>query len=316
MSDADPLRSIAGLLATLADEAVEPLLVTFEALVESAAANRMEAAALLRATAAGSGDPARAARLRAAADAIEAGRPSALTAEGLTWREAAAAAGKRSPGEWRAQAAADEPRFAPDIETPPVILDAPPRLPRLRAEHFFPGLVVRLRRALADTSGREAPEGQRLVFSAMTSPDEANGFTLHFRERSFHGHADPGDDRSMIGNGGNGWFQPIPDRAALNALCNLVDARLRAAEEALDAEDDPDQWDSDMLLALRTDLDTCDAWLADDGTRPARRSKARRPPPSISARPARPPSGWRCCSPPCPIARPIDPPPAHAGRAS
>jgi len=279
MDSVDPMYSIAGMLVSLADEAVEPLLVTFDALVDTARTpRRTEAAALLREKAAECGDPARSARLRIAADALDAGRPCALTPEGLTWLEAAKEAAKTSPEEWRARARDasrerpdDLPAIAPpDRDFPPVILDEPRyRLPRLKVRHFFPGLVVRLRRSVIDTEGHEAPAGQRLRLLRMDVRGKEGEavYHLHFEERSLRLDGVPQDDRSIIGNGGNGWFQPVPERDALTDLWQLVDGRLAAAESALEDQDDPDQLDGDMLLAVRTDLDLCGNWLQSDGTR-------------------------------------------------
>jgi hypothetical protein len=273
MDSTEPLKSIAGMFVTLADEAIEPLLVTFDALVDASdSACRPQAAALLRASAAGVAAN-RAERLRAAADAVESGRPTALTAGGQTWREAALEAGKTSVDEWKARAAAmsaGEQRAAraqhPEVE--PIILDeAPPRLPRLRVRHFFRGLVVRLRREVTDNDRRVAPAGQRLEFLSMWTegPEDAPVYHLDFAERSFRLEVSPQDDRSIIGNGGNGWFQPVPEMECMISLWRLVDERLLQAENALDDQDDDyDQLDGDMLLAIRTDVDDCGNWLNRD----------------------------------------------------
>jgi hypothetical protein len=278
MDSADPLHAIAGMLVSLADAAIEPLLVTVDALVDTTATpRRAEAAALLRVKAAECGDPGRSARLGAAADALNAGRPCALTSAGLTWLEAAREAAKTSPEEWRARIEAAYrlrpedllPIVPPETRFLPIILDEPGyRLPRLKVRHFFPGLVVRLRRSVIDTAGQEASAGQRLQLVRMDVEGGAAAaiYHLHFEERSLRLDGVPQDDRSIIGNGGNGWFQPVPEREALIALCQLVDERLTAAESALADQDDPDQLDGDMLLAVRTDLDLCDGWLQGDGT--------------------------------------------------
>jgi hypothetical protein len=273
MDSTEPLKSIAGMLVTLADEAVEPLLVTFDALVDASDSScRSEAAALLRARANDVG-ASRAERPRAAADAVEAGHPAALTGDGLTWREAALDAGKIPVEEWQARAAAmsaEEQRTARAQYPPaePVIPDqAPRRLPRLRVKHFFRGLVVRLRREVTDTEGRVAPAGQRLEFLSLwvEGPEDAAVYHLDFAERSFRLDADPQDDRSIIDNGGNGWFQPVPEIDCLTSLWRLVDERLQQAEDALDDQDDDyDQLNGDMLLAIRTDVDDCGNWLNGD----------------------------------------------------
>ncbi len=260
MSNAAVLKSIAGLLLSLADEAVEPLLVTFDALVDAADPScHAQAAQLLRDQAAANGNP------------LAAGGPCARTVAGRTWREEAEEVGRTSPEEWRERAAALPlvAQLAPD--TPPVLLEPLKfRLPRLRLGHFSPGLVVRLGRAVTDTTGRIAPAGQRLRLLAMEvhGPTDAAVWRLHFHERTFRLDAIPQDDRSIIGNGGNAWFWPVPTRSCLRALWEIVANRLDAAERALDAEDDPDQLDGDMLLALRSDVDDCGDWLAGEGAGP------------------------------------------------
>ena len=94
MNNAAALKSIAGLLLSLADEAVEPLLVTFDALVDvDDLSCRAEAAQLLRDQRAASDNPLRRARLGTAADALAAGGPCARTAAGLTRREEAEGSG-------------------------------------------------------------------------------------------------------------------------------------------------------------------------------------------------------------------------------
>ena len=272
MNNAATLKSIAGLLLSLADEVVEPLLVAFDALVDVADPScRAEAAQLSRDQAAAGDNPLRRARLSTAADALAAGDPCARTAAGLTWREEAEEAGRTSPEEWSERAAALPPvtQLAPD--TPPVLVEPLKfRLPRLRVCHFLPGLVVRLSRPVTDTTGRIAPAGQRLrlLTTEVQGSTGAAVWRLHFHERSLRLDAIPQDDRSIIGNGGNAGFWPLPTRSCLRALWEIVDNRLDAAERALDAEDEPDQLDGDMLLAVRTDVDDCGDWLAGEGAGP------------------------------------------------
>jgi hypothetical protein len=267
MDSADPLVSIAGMLVSLPNEAIENLLVTFDALVDVAGPERRsEVAALLRDKAAACVDPARQARLGAAAAAVDAGRPCALTVFGQTWREAAAAPAPMPEVIWP-----EPPAPEPVEEEKPVILDQPPpRLPRLKVRHFFPGLVVRLRRPVVDTDGREAPAGQRLELRqiAITGEEGAACYRLDFAERSFVLDGQPQDDRSIIGNGGNGWFQPVPEREALRYLWGLLEERLAEAEREIEDADDPEQFGGDLLATLRSDLDACIAWL--DGDRDAR----------------------------------------------
>ncbi|MEI9982399.1 MAG: hypothetical protein WDN69_03805 [Aliidongia sp.] len=261
------------MLVTLADEAVESLLLTVDALIDAADRPcRSEAAALLRETAEECGNTARAARLAAAAAAVDAGMPCALMVAGVDWRGAVAEAAA-APQVWQDRLeAASPPDPEPELP-PPVILGEQPRLPRLRLRYFFPGLVVRLRRPVLDRDGQEAPVGQRLTLRRLAIEGEAGAAVYHlqFEERGFRLDVLPQDDRSIIGNGGNGWFQPVPERDALAELSELLDRRLYEAERAVEEDDDPNQIDADMLLTLRTDLDECGDWLQGDGAAPAPR---------------------------------------------
>jgi hypothetical protein len=257
------------MLVSLADEAVEALLLTVDALVDAADTPcRAEAVALLEQKASDCVAPARATRLREAAAAIAAGVPCALTATGADWRGAVAEAAA-APSEGPVWHDHDIQSEAEETFREPVILGGQPRLPRLKLRYFYPGLVVRLRRPLVDIDGAEAPIGQRLrlVKLAIQGREGAAIYRLDFEERSFRLDPAPQDDKSVIGNGGNGWFQPVPERDALEALWELLDARLFEAERAVEEQDDPDQIDADMLLALRTDLDEAGDWLQEPAGR-------------------------------------------------
>ena len=280
MDSLAPLQSIADMLVSLADEAVESLLLTVDALVDVADPPcREQAAALLRQKAAECAASERAKRLQDAAAAIAASRPCS----GADWRDAVAEAAA-TPPEWQARF---DRSFPPEIEEPPpepvapVILENQPRLPRLRLRYFYPGLVVRLRRPLIDLDGAEAPVGLRLCLLKLAIQGQPGSavYRLDFEERGFRLDVArgfrldpvPQDDKSVIGNGGNGWFQPVPEPDALEALWELLDHRLFEAEQAVEEQDDPDQIDADMLLALRTDLNEAGDWLqAPAGRKPPR----------------------------------------------
>src|SRR5579863_1578513 len=92
MDTRETLRSIAKSLPGLPPDTVESVLVTFDTLVHFGdQGTRPEAALFLRDAAADCGDPAQKERLLRAADSVDAGEAVALTPDGLTWQQAAAA---------------------------------------------------------------------------------------------------------------------------------------------------------------------------------------------------------------------------------
>ena len=92
MDTREPLASIAKTLSVLPADTVESTLLTFDTLVHFGdPGTRPEAAGFLRDAAAQCSDSSRKERLMRAADTLMAGEPLALTPEGLTWQQAAAA---------------------------------------------------------------------------------------------------------------------------------------------------------------------------------------------------------------------------------
>src|SRR5580704_11327903 len=92
MDTRETLRSIATTLPGLPQDTLESMLVTFDTLVHFGdQGHRPEAAGFLRDAAAQCGDPSQKERLLRAADSVDAGEAVALTPEGLTWQQAAAA---------------------------------------------------------------------------------------------------------------------------------------------------------------------------------------------------------------------------------
>jgi hypothetical protein len=92
MDTRETLRSIAKTLPGLPQDSVESMLVTFDTLVHFGdQGHRPEAAGFLRDAAAQCGDPSQKDRLLRAADSVDASEAVALTPEGLTWQQAAAA---------------------------------------------------------------------------------------------------------------------------------------------------------------------------------------------------------------------------------
>jgi len=92
MNTLEPLAAIAKTLPALPQDSIESTLLTFGTLVHFGdPEHRPEAACYLREAAEQCGDAARRDRLLRAAGAVIAEEPLALTPEGLTWQQAAAA---------------------------------------------------------------------------------------------------------------------------------------------------------------------------------------------------------------------------------
>jgi hypothetical protein len=92
MDTREPLASIARTLPSLPAETLESTLVSFDTLAHFGDPEaRPDAAGCLRDAAEQCADPSRRQRLMSADDALMAGEPLALTPEGLTWQQAAAA---------------------------------------------------------------------------------------------------------------------------------------------------------------------------------------------------------------------------------
>jgi hypothetical protein len=177
---AGPLASIARTLPGLPPEAIESMLLTFDTLVTlSDQGQRPGAAQFLRDAAALCQDAACSERLLRAANAVAAGEPCALTPQGLTWKQAAAAQ-TISMEEWKAR---------PDLQDEAVVSGQgedtgwqAEGLPHLRVQHFFPGLTVRVRREFADSNGRLAAAGE--ILHLLNAEHSAGGHTLACMERT------------------------------------------------------------------------------------------------------------------------------------
>ena len=275
------LESIAGLLASLPDESVEDLLVTFDSLVGvSDAETRPGATLMLRRIATSSQNPTRRDRLLRAAAAVETGQPCALTPEGLSAQQAAAAQSATQeqwedlqaktplaspPGE--VVDAGDEDDEDPDES--PYMEEEPPKLPHLPVRHFFSGLVVRVGRDFGDVTGRAVCSGDLLKVLACNPNDD--GYGLMFLERNvILSKKTPGHD-SIIENAGNAWFQPVPMAECIEDLLDAIDVAMNEAESNEDSEDD--EW-IEGKEAIREDVEECKGWLSLPGERgPAPRSR-------------------------------------------
>jgi hypothetical protein len=102
MANLEALESVAQMLVNLPDEAVESMLVTFDALLEvSGSEVRPIAAEMLKTSATGCSNPTRRERLLRAAGDVVAGRACARTADGLTSKEAVQALAGINMADWQ-----------------------------------------------------------------------------------------------------------------------------------------------------------------------------------------------------------------------
>lgn len=266
------LESIAQLLPGLPSESVEDLLVSFDSLVGvSDAAVRPRAAAMLREKASMAGDQSRRERLLVAADAVEAGRSCAVTPEGLSAIEAAAAQSVTKE-QWEARIAAnplpplpsetdgtDEDDEDDDVIEDEGVLEAPPpALPQLKVENFFPGVVVRVARDFADSQQRNSRAGDVLKLLKMESLEGGKGTMLAFVDRTLRIERSHTNYAAILENARNEWFQPVPSIECLEDLQEAIGERLDVVDEEEDLQDD----DLDRLEAIREDLEECEEWLA------------------------------------------------------
>jgi hypothetical protein len=263
------LESLAGLLPTLPDEAVEGLLVSFDTLVNvSDSETRPFASELLRRVAETGQIPGRRERLLRAADDVAASRPCALTADGMTAAQAAASQ-TMTQEQWDrhivehplppppAESAEDfdedfsEENDQEDPENPPYMIEEPPKLPDLPVRFFFPGLVLRVARDFADAYGQTVCSTDLIRLINCVHDDV--GYAVTCMDRNIRLNEKQAE---IIANLGNAWFQPVPSTDCLEELLAAIEDRLGQEEE--DEEADPDKIES-----IRDDIDRCAAWLAE-----------------------------------------------------
>lgn len=256
------LETIARTLPML--PAVEDQLVTFDSLVGvSDAEHRPEAARMLRNAAAASADGGRRQRLLDAADAVAAGQPCALTPDGLSARQAAAAQ-TITMEEWERRggdpvaAPSESPGFDDSDEDEEDFLDqAPPVLPHLPVRHFFDGLRVRVAQEFTDARGRVLEPGEVLAVLSVGSSQAECVLSLYVGTVRLNA-GDP-LHAAILENAGNSWLQPIPSLESLRALWSAADEALRAAEQ-----DEKMERYGEWLASLRKEIDSCEVWIDPD----------------------------------------------------
>ena len=278
MDCSETLATLARLLATLPNESVEDILVTYDSLVR-VSDDRTAAAQILRDAAKGCADPARRERLRQAAANVEANQPCAFTPDGLSAQQAAAAQ-TMTAEQWEKHvaehplppppAASPEPEEDED-EDEDADLDymdeAPPTLPHLPVRQFFGGLMVRVAQDFDDADSRTVCSSDLLRLLAC-NPDEGR-YTLACLDRNVVLNPEvPGHD-AIIENAGNTWFQPVPRANCLEDLMQRIEVSLNDAEAESDEGDDDDDGESllERVETIREDVERCQEWLSRSGER-------------------------------------------------
>lgn len=259
MDSTATLESIAKVLPTLPDESVEDLLVSFDALVGvSDAEFRPASAQILRNTAAACQNLARRDRLLKAAEAVAASQPCALTPEGLTAKQAAAAQ-TVTQQEWEERLAKTPLPPSPaetegydDAEDLSDMDEPPPRLPHLEVRHFFPGLFVRIGRDFTDAFGLTSQVGT--VLKVLACDPGKDGYVLAFLDRNVQLLVSIPTHGGIIDNTGNAWFQPVPTAECLKDLLEAIDVRMKEVEAG-------------RIESLRDDIEKCRGWLSRSGDR-------------------------------------------------
>jgi hypothetical protein len=278
MDSAPALESIAGFLATLPDESVEDLLVSYDSLVAVSGPDARPLAALLLRRAAEGATDARRERLLRAAAAVEASQPCALTSDGLTAQQAAAAQTETlEQWEERMARAPDPPSADDPVETEDedddeedeqdedresYMEEAPPQLPHLRTTQFFRGMVARVGRDFQDARDRQLRAGTvlRLLRVDASGPECA----LVFLECNVLLAENAPGHKEIIENASNQWFQPVPSAECLEDLLEEVASRLDAALSEADPEDEDAV---ERIETLRHDVEECADWLSRPGRR-------------------------------------------------
>src|SRR5258708_5926276 len=209
----DSLALVSGHLHDVPPEVVESQLVTFDMFIELEGDGcRAHAAQLLGEAASRCLESSRRERLLRAAESVLKKEPCAVTEEGLTHAQAAAAQ-TISLEEWEKQkdSTLQEPK-------------GPPPIPHFGVWDLFPGLAVRIGRTFKDCFGQKLSEGEILHFLKLDYLPYHGGYTLKFQEKEIRlAETAPDIENDLIiENEGNSYFQPIPNRDSLLACYQLI----------------------------------------------------------------------------------------------
>lgn len=147
---------------------------------------------------------------------------------------------------------APEAEHAALREPLPLPTPAPAVMPEFSVSGFFSGMIVRVARGFVDDDGRLATAGEVLHFRKGSYFHYDDGHTLTFQERVIRLSGNDPDERVVIQNSGNSYFEPLPDPEALRGCLAAID----------------DQWaylepgESGRAAAVRTEIENCRQWLA------------------------------------------------------
>jgi hypothetical protein len=223
------MENVARSLPDVPDDVVQSQLETFEMLAGTVGSYCWEPAArLLGQTAEGCVDQTRRDRILRVAEALAA--------------RAADTDGSQAP----------KTELEAPGETLPRATPAPAVVPEFGVSEFFTGMTVRVARGFVDDDGRLATAGEVLHFRKGSYFHYDDGYTLTFQERVIRLSGNDPDERAVIQNSGNSYFEPLPDPEALRGCLAAID----------------DQWaclgpgESGRSAAVRTEIENCRQWLA------------------------------------------------------
>lgn len=276
------LSSIAAVFPALSDQAVEDNLVIFDALLNvSEAKYRPHVAEIVRTAAGAAQSPERRERLLKAAAAIAVGEACALTSEGLTASQSAAAstvtADQWVEPELPASAAVTEEEDEEDGEEEDVaeqMAEDPPKLPDLPVRHFFRDLVLRVAQDFSDADGNQLRAGNVLKLMRADREDDGCFVLIPIAGPCRRIRLDPEQNASVISNASNAWIQPVPSSECLADLCHWIQEELSDAEDELDEDSDDYEERVEWISEILSDVEESRDWLETDS---ARRGEAPQP---------------------------------------
>ncbi|HEY3740582.1 MAG TPA: hypothetical protein VGL53_12095 [Bryobacteraceae bacterium] len=266
------LSSIAAVFPALSDQAVEENLVIFDSLLNvSGAKYRPVVAEIVRNAASAAQSLERRNRLLRAAAAIAAGEPCALTPEGLTAAQAAAAS-TVTADQWvepepPPPAVVEDEDDEPDDEDDTRTVEAPPTLPHLSVRHFFRDLVVRIAQDFSDADGNQLHAGNVLKLMSVDREDDGDFVLIPLAGPVRRIRLGAAQQAAVISNAGNAWLQPVPSSECLADLCHWIQEELSGAEDALDEDSDDYEERVERITELLSDVEECRGWLETDSAR-------------------------------------------------
>jgi hypothetical protein len=144
---------------------------------------------------------------------------------------------------------------------------SPAVMPEVGVWHLFAGMTVRVVRGFVDYDGKQVAAGEVLHFRTGNYFHYDDGHTLTFAERVIRLSGNNPDERAVIRNSGNSYFEPLPEPEALRGC--LEEIGMRWTDLGLGK--------SGTEAAIGAEIEQCRQWLA--------RPEPRGPAPACSTAP-------------------------------